>query len=55
MAKKKKHCEFPVESKPTHPTAASWGDGKEAIHSGGKGRDAGMQMPKGVWKESGNP
>lgn len=47
--------EFPAMSKPTHPTAAAWGDGKEAIHSGGKGKNAGMQVPPGVWKESGKP
>lgn len=57
MDKKKgggKH-EFPFKSKPQHPTAAGWGDGKEATHSGGKGKNAGMQMPKGAMPESGKP
>lgn len=49
----KSKLEFPASSKPTHPTAAEWGDGKEAIHSGGKGRNAGLELPPGVMKESG--
>ena len=47
--------QFPFESKPTHPVAADWGNGKEATQSGCKGKNAGMEVPKGVWKESGKP
>lgn len=47
--------QFPAKSKPTHPVAAGWGDGEAAIKSGGKGKNAGMQMPSGVMPESGKP